>query len=60
MPGWIFVSALLAAATLLAAVAGRPLGLVVALAVITLVSAVAGVLKRPDRQASDPNDRPPG
>ncbi len=58
MPGWIFVSILLAAATLLAAVAGRPLELVAALAVITLLSAVAGALRRPDRQAADAMVKP--
>lgn len=59
MPGWIFVSLLLGAATLLAAVSGRPLGLVVVLAIVTLVSAVAGALLRPDRQGVDPIDEPP-
>jgi hypothetical protein len=58
MPGWIFVSFLLAAATLLAALAGRPLELVATLAVITLVSAVAGALRRPDRQPADAMDEP--
>ena len=58
MPGWIFVSILLATATLLAVVAARPLGLILTLAVITLISAVAGLLLRPDRQASD-SDTPP-
>ena len=53
MPGWIFVSILLATATLLAVAAGRPLGLILTLAVITIVSAVSGLLVRPDRQASD-------
>lgn len=48
----------LAAATLLAAVAGRPLELVATLAVITLVSAVADALRRPDRQAADAMDQP--
>ena len=59
MPGWIFVSILLATATLLAVVFGRPLGLILTLAVITLIAAVAGVLLRPDRQASDADDAPP-
>lgn len=59
MPGWIFVSALLAAATLLAAISGGPLALVVALGIITVVSAVAGALLRPDRQGTDPIDEPP-
>lgn len=59
MPGWIFVSILLATATLLAIVAGRPLGLVLTLAVITLIAAVAGLLLRPDRQPSDTVDPPP-
>jgi hypothetical protein len=59
MPGWIFVSMLLATATLLAIVASRPLGLILALAVITLVAAVAGALVRPDRQASEPGEKPP-
>jgi hypothetical protein len=58
MPGWTFVSILLAAATLLAAVRGRPLELVATLAVITLLSAVAGGLRRPDRQAADAMDEP--
>ncbi|HEV2060951.1 MAG TPA: hypothetical protein VGR11_16495 [Solirubrobacteraceae bacterium] len=58
MPGWIFVSFLLAAATLLAAVTGRPLELVATLAIITLVSAVAGALRRPDRQAAEAMDEP--
>lgn len=58
MPGWIFVSFLLAAATVLAAVAGRPLELVAALAVITLLSAVGGALRRPDRQGADAMDEP--
>ena len=59
MPGWIFVSILLATATLLAIVSGRPLGLILTLAVITLVAAVAGTLLRPDRRASEPADKPP-
>jgi hypothetical protein len=59
MPGWIFVSILLATATLLAIVAGRPLGLILPLAVITLVSAVAGALLRPDRQSSEPGEKAP-
>jgi hypothetical protein len=58
MPGWIFVSVLLAAATLLAAVGGRPLQLVATLAVITLLSALAGALRRPDRQAAGAMDEP--
>jgi hypothetical protein len=59
VPGWIFVSALLAAATVLAAASDRPLGLLVALVVVTLISAVAGALLRPDRQATDRRiDRP--
>lgn len=58
VPGWIFVSMLLAGATLLVALSGRALGLVVALGVVTLVSVVAGVLLRPDRQAADPLDPP--
>lgn len=58
MPGWIFVSILLAAATLLAVIVGRPLGLILTLAVITLATTVAGLLLRPDRQASD-RDPPP-
>ena len=58
MPGWLFVSFLLAAATLLAAVAGRPLEPVTTLAVITLLSAGAGALRRPDRQAADAMDEP--
>lgn len=60
MPGWIFVSILLATATLLAAAFGRPLGVVVALGVVTVVSAVAGARLRPDRQAAaDDVDPPP-
>ena len=59
MPGWIFVSALLAAATVLAAIGGRPLELVVVFAIITVASAVAGALLRPDRQGVDPTDEPP-
>ena len=59
MPGWIFVSLLLAAAALLAAVAGRPVELVAFLAVMTLVSAVAGALRRPDRHAEGPVDDAP-
>ncbi len=58
VPGWIFVSLLLAAATLLAAISGRSLGLVVALGVVTLVSVLAGALLRPDRKTADPLDPP--
>lgn len=59
MPGWIFVSVLLGTATLLAAVGERPLWLVVALAVVTVISAAAGAGLRPDRQAAaDDIDRP--
>jgi len=59
MFGWIFVAILLATATLLAIVAGRPLGLILTLAVITLIATVAGALLRPDRQASDDAETPP-
>lgn len=59
MAGWVFVSILLAIATLLAVVTGRPLWLVVALGVITVVSAVAGARLRPDRQSAEA-DPPPG
>lgn len=59
MPGWIFVSALLAAATVLAVVADRPLAMIAVLAAATVGSAVAGALVRPDRQSADPRDRPP-
>ena len=58
VPGWIFVSALLAVAALLSAVVGRPLGLIVALAALSVASAVAGALLRPDRQPTDPAGRP--
>jgi hypothetical protein len=57
MPGWIFVSILLAAATLLAAASGGPLELVAALAVITLLSALAGALRRAVGQAADAVDK---
>ncbi|MFP5364532.1 MAG: hypothetical protein ACLGI5_17585 [Thermoleophilia bacterium] len=53
MAGWVFVSILLATATLLAAVTGRPLWLVVGLAVITVASTLAGARLRPDRQAAE-------
>jgi len=59
MPGWIFVTALLAAATLLAAIADRGLVLVVILGVTTLISGLAGALLRPDRDVVDPIDEPP-
>lgn len=59
MAGWVFVSILLATATLLAAVTGRPLWLVVALAVITVVSTVAGARLRPDRRTAE-RDTPRG
>ena len=49
---------LLAVATVLAALFDRPLGLVLALAAITVVSAVAGALLRPDRQGTDAADPP--
>lgn len=52
MAGWIFVSILLATATLLALVSGRPLGLVVALALATAASTAAGAWLRPDRKAA--------
>ncbi|HWI09603.1 MAG TPA: hypothetical protein VNT54_19045 [Solirubrobacteraceae bacterium] len=58
VPGWIFVSALLAVAALLAALVGRPLALIVALAGLSVAAAVAGALLRPDRQPTDPADRP--
>lgn len=59
MAGWIFVSILLAIATLLAAVSDRPLWLVVALGVLTVLSAAGGSWLRPDRQAAaDDIDRP--
>ncbi len=51
MPGWTFVCIPPAAATLPAAAGGGPLGLVVALVVVPLVSAVAGAQLRPDRRA---------
>jgi low temperature requirement protein LtrA len=57
--GWIFVSLLLAIATLLSAVGDRPLALTVALAIATVISAVAGAVGRPDRKAAaDDTDRP--
>ena len=59
MAGWIFVSMLLAAATLLSAVSGGPFGLTVALAVVTGISTVAGAVLRPDRKAAaDDTDGP--
>lgn len=59
MPGWIFVTVLLAAATLLAAIADRGLVVPVILGVVTLISGVAGALLRPDRGVVDRIDDPP-
>lgn len=60
MAGWVFVSILLATATLLALVTGRPLWLVVALGVITIVSTAAGARLRPERRAAEADTPPRG
>ena len=60
MAGWIFVSMLLAAATLLSAVSDGPRGLTVSLAVVTGISAVAGALLCPDRKAAADDTDGPG
>jgi hypothetical protein len=59
MAGWIFVSMLLAVATLLSAVSDRPLALTAALAIATTISTLAGAVARPDRRAAaDDPDQP--
>jgi hypothetical protein len=58
MPGWIFVSALLAAMALFAAVTGRPAIVTGAMVVAAVVAAVTGALLRPDRDRTPPIDQP--
>lgn len=50
MPGWLFVTLLLAASTLAAALTDRPTWFVLVLALVTVVSAGVGAVLRPDRR----------
>lgn len=50
MPGWLFVTLLLAASTLAAGLTDRPTWFVIVLALVTVISAIVGGVLRPDRR----------